>query len=304
VEPVPRARNTAALVSCVSVSADSYVYGSNIFTVEQVSSGGTVTYLHHDQQGSTRLLTGSTGAVEGKCSYGAYGSPSCEGAATSPLGFDSEYTNSDTGLQYLRARNYDPSTGQFTSGDPLKAFTGAPYSFAKDNPLRYGDASGLCNAEFWTESFWTEGNCVSESPLNPIPYYEAEVRSAEAGCGYFASVRLGLEGALAGAALFAGGEGADEAGLAAETLSNPELVSRLSPEEIDQLAREAGYEIGPGGAGYSNPATRYYVPGTNRSEGFRVLSEGVKGQSGLKGGPYLRYFGGPNHGVGVPLGGG
>ena len=38
----------------------SYIYGPYGLPVEQISSGGTVTYLHHDQQGSTRLLIGST----------------------------------------------------------------------------------------------------------------------------------------------------------------------------------------------------------------------------------------------------
>lgn len=56
-------------------------------TVEQINNGsGKVTYLHHDQQGSTRLLTGSTGTVTGKCSYGAYGAPTCEGYATRGAG--------------------------------------------------------------------------------------------------------------------------------------------------------------------------------------------------------------------------
>jgi hypothetical protein len=49
------------------------MYGLSHISVEQISSGGTVTYLHHDQAGSTRLLTGSTGTVTGKCTYSAYG---------------------------------------------------------------------------------------------------------------------------------------------------------------------------------------------------------------------------------------
>jgi RHS repeat-associated protein len=195
----------------LSDGTNSYIYGPDGLPVEQISSGGTVTYLHHDQQGSTRLLSGSTGTVAGKCSYGAYGAPTCEGATTTPLGYDAQYTNTDTGLIYLRARVYDPATGQFLSRDPLAAITGAPYNYAVDNPLNRGDASGLSSWNPFSESFWTEGNFISESPLNPIPYYEKEINSYESGCGYFASVANGLEGALSGAALFAGGEdGADE----------------------------------------------------------------------------------------------
>jgi hypothetical protein len=64
-----------------------YVYGLPKTSIEQINtSTGTVTYLHHDQQGSTRLLTSSTGIVTGKCTYSAYGTPTCEGTTTTPLG--------------------------------------------------------------------------------------------------------------------------------------------------------------------------------------------------------------------------
>lgn len=179
-----------------------YFYGRGEIRAEQISSGGTVTYLHHDQQGSTRLLTGSTGTVTGSTTFDAYGNKTgSTGTSTTPLGYDGQYTNGDTGLLNLRARVYDPSTAQFMSVDPLEAVTGAPYTYASDNPLTYNDPTGLGEWEPWTESFWTEGNFISNSPLNPIPYYEKEIESYENGCGYFASVGHGLEGAIAGAAL-------------------------------------------------------------------------------------------------------
>jgi RHS repeat-associated protein len=122
-----------------------------------------------------------------------------------------QYTSSDTGLIYLRARTYDPATAQFLSVDPAEVVTRAPYTYASDNPLNRSDPTGLSNWNPFSESFWTEGNVISESPLNPIPYYEKEIESYENGCGYLASVAHGLEGAVAGTALFAGGEdGADE----------------------------------------------------------------------------------------------
>jgi RHS repeat-associated protein len=181
--------------------------------VEQINTGtGAVLYLHHDQQGSTRLLTGSTGKTEATFTYGAYGElTGSTGTATTPLGYDGQYTSSDTGLVYMRNRVYDPKTAQFLSVDPLEMVTRAPYTYAEDNPVNHGDPTGLGEWEPWTESFWTEGNFISNSPLNPIPYYEKEIESYEDGCGYFASVTHGLEGTLAGAALFAGGEGVDEA---------------------------------------------------------------------------------------------
>ena len=115
----------------------------NIF--EQINnSTGAVEYLHHDQAGSTRLLTGSTGTVTGKCTYSAYGTPACEGTATTPLGYDGQYTSSDTGLIYMRARTYDPTTAQLLTRDPWVSLTGEPYSYGEDNPLNRADPTGRC----------------------------------------------------------------------------------------------------------------------------------------------------------------
>ncbi len=202
---------TESLPLILSDGTNSYIYGPGGLPVEQVSSGGTVSYMHHDQQGSTRLLTGSTGTVTGKCTYGAYGAPTCEGTTTTPLGYDGQYTSSDTGLVYMRARVYDPATAQFLTVDPMLAITGAPYNYASDNPLNHGDASGLSSWNPFSESFWTEGNVISESALNPIRYYEKEIESYENGCGYIASVASGLKGALVGA-LDVSGAGEEAAG--------------------------------------------------------------------------------------------
>jgi RHS repeat-associated protein len=127
-------------------------------TIEQINnSSGAVTYLHHDQAGSTRLLTGSTGTVTGKCSYAAYGAPTCEGAATTPLGYDAQYTSADTGLIYMRARVYDPATAQFLSVDPAEPITRAPYNYAGDNPLNRLDRTGLQEE---TQVCFIPGGCI------------------------------------------------------------------------------------------------------------------------------------------------
>src|SRR5581483_4953574 len=54
-----------------------------------------------------------------------------------------QYTDPETGLQYLRARYYDPATAQFLGRDPLSATTGSPYAYAHENPLNGSDPSGL-----------------------------------------------------------------------------------------------------------------------------------------------------------------
>jgi RHS repeat-associated protein len=136
-----------ALPLLLNDGTNSYIYGPGGHPVEQISSGGTVTYLHHDQQGSTRLLAGSTGTVTGSTTFDSYGNLTGHtGATTTPLGYDGQYTSTDTGLIYLRARVYDPATAQFLTVDPQVKATRAAYSYASDNPANRADPTGLESA--------------------------------------------------------------------------------------------------------------------------------------------------------------
>jgi RHS repeat-associated protein len=120
-----------------------YIYGPEDVPIEQIS-GETAVYLHQDQQNSTRLLTDSEGNVVGRYTYNAWGKvTSHAGATTSNLQYDGQYTDAETGYQYLRARYYDPSTGQFLTRDPVTSATHTPYGFAADNPLAFQDPRGL-----------------------------------------------------------------------------------------------------------------------------------------------------------------
>lgn len=139
------------------------MYGHYEVAIEQINnSTGTVEYLHHDQQGSTRLITGSTGKTEATFTYGAYGElTGSTGTATTPLGYDAQYTNSDTGIIYLRNRVYDPATAQFLTVDPLEMVTRAPYTYGEDNPLNRDDATGLSS---WNRSAKASGPKATSSP--------------------------------------------------------------------------------------------------------------------------------------------
>src|SRR5206468_1776951 len=61
-----------------------------------------------------------------------------------------KYTDTETGFQYLRARYYDLSTGQFFNRDPITAITQQPYAYADDNPLNETDPSGLIGGAYCT----------------------------------------------------------------------------------------------------------------------------------------------------------
>jgi RHS repeat-associated protein len=132
----------------LSDGEDNYVYGPGGLPVEEISTGEEPTYLHHDQLGSTRLLTNAVGEAAGTFTYGPYGGlTGYTGTATTALGYAGQYTLGQSGLLYLRARYYDPATAQFLTQDPAVEVTHEPYGYAGDNPLRFKDPTGLWFAE-------------------------------------------------------------------------------------------------------------------------------------------------------------
>jgi RHS repeat-associated protein len=122
---------------------DSFIYGPGGLPIEEISSEEAPTYIHHDQLGSTRLLTDSSGKATATFTYGPYGGPTGHtGTATSALGYAGQYTLGQSGLQFLQARFYDPATAQFLTSDPAGGITGQPYGYADGDPLNYDDPSG------------------------------------------------------------------------------------------------------------------------------------------------------------------
>jgi len=120
-----------------------YLYGPDGLPLEHIDRNGAVTWYHHDQLGSTRTLSNSAGATVATATYDAYGRLTASTGKPSPLGFAGEYADAETGFVYLRARYYDPATGQFLSRDPLVALTGSAYAYVDGNPLNGTDPSGL-----------------------------------------------------------------------------------------------------------------------------------------------------------------
>ena len=101
---------------------------------------------HTDQLGSIRALTNSAGSVVGTATYDAYGGVLTQTGTLTPFGYAGQYTDAATGLQYLRARYYDPTTQQFLTVDPLLAQTEQAYAYAGGSPTNGSDPSGMDSA--------------------------------------------------------------------------------------------------------------------------------------------------------------
>lgn len=158
---------TGQLPVLLQDGATRYVTGPDGLPIEQVSSNAQgavqVAYYLHDQLGSTRALLDSSGNTLATYSYDAYGNSTGgvnAGTVTTPLGFAGQYTDVETGLQYLRARYYDPATAQFVSHDPLEIVTKQPYAYTADDPLNAIDPSGLGCGFLQKESPVDSTQCV------------------------------------------------------------------------------------------------------------------------------------------------
>lgn len=122
----------------------SYIYDAAGNPVEHIDASGTVTYYQHDQYGSTRLLTDSTGSTTATLTFDANGRMTAKtGSGDTVLRWNGQCQDADTGLYYLRNRYYDPTTTQFLSVDPLRGMTLNPYGYAGSNPLANSDPLGL-----------------------------------------------------------------------------------------------------------------------------------------------------------------
>jgi RHS repeat-associated protein len=128
-----------------------YVTGPSGLPLEQVN-GSTIYYFHHDQLGSTRGLTDSTGSVQQTYDFDPYGNPTAStGSLVNPSRYGGQYVDSESGLYYLRARSYDPVIAQFISADPAFSLTRERYQYADGNPANHTDPGGL----------YTFGACLS-----------------------------------------------------------------------------------------------------------------------------------------------
>ncbi len=192
--------NSGSLPFVLNDGENSYIYGPNGLPIEQVDAEEVPSYLHHDQLGSTRLLTDASGEASAGFSYTPYGElEGVTGTAATPLGFAGQYTDAESGLQYLRARFYDSATAQFLTKDPLAELTRSPYEYARNNPLTYFDPTGRA----CVESFGTIGrypnilDClgqgaeeVLESPATgPVA---GVICALTPGCGAVEAIAAGL----------------------------------------------------------------------------------------------------------------
>jgi len=190
--------------------------------------GGAHTWSVTDPQGSPRYTQDDTGQPTGTGTpagmlnydpqpvrYDPYGAINlgADGTGQVPqtFGYRGELQDANTGLVNLRARTYNPATGQFLTRDPLEQQTGQAYAYANSDPVNQSDPSGLAstrstavslpscsadplrsdvesqfvqdtvvNGSFLDFTQQRDGNCEVPVPGFPPPYHNV-VSSADVG---------------------------------------------------------------------------------------------------------------------------
>jgi RHS repeat-associated protein len=140
-----------------------------------------------DRQGSVRVVLDGTGTVQDQIAYDAYGNIASETvpASRGRYAWTGREYDGTTGLQYNRARNYDPATGRWISQDPLGFGAGDSnfYRYVKNDPTDLRDPSGLVGGpgvyhlgEFWPYSHENVPQFGGEeSPLAAAPSLKIDV---------------------------------------------------------------------------------------------------------------------------------
>jgi len=135
---------------------------------------GTVHYVT-DPIGTPTHLVGADGAVVGHIGRTAWAAQAKEGGRTTPLRFQGQYEDGETGLYYNRHRYYDPETGTYLSADPIGLAGGQlPFGYVS-NPYVAVDPLGLAGGNTTitlndgTPIQGTSGSGNTPHPALPIP---------------------------------------------------------------------------------------------------------------------------------------
>jgi RHS repeat-associated protein len=142
VDPAGLGEIVGQFASAGSVQSE-YIYGHGL--ASQIF-GGQKSFIDFDAAGSTVGVSAISGAYIYKLEYLPFGTGMTTGTGM-PTPFQYEGTSGviaiASGLILMRARLLSTIVGRFTSRDPIGAELPNLYAYASNNPVEFGDPSGL-----------------------------------------------------------------------------------------------------------------------------------------------------------------
>jgi len=124
-----------------------FVYAARDQVPDYMVRGGTRYRFVTDHLGSVRLVVNlDTGAIEQRLDYGPWGEVTLDtNPGFQPFGYAGGLYDPDTGLVRFGARDYDSTTGRWTTKDPI-GFDGGTtnlYAYVGGDPINATDPTGL-----------------------------------------------------------------------------------------------------------------------------------------------------------------
>ncbi len=136
-------KTTESILDNGSISADLIGETLKVFSDDNsvFYQNGVFSYNVINTKGDIIASDGSNGI---DYNYNAYGTELYKYSSANPIGYRNYYYDSETGLYYLKARYYDPTTGQFTQEDTVQDdnLQYNLYGYCSANPVLYTDPSG------------------------------------------------------------------------------------------------------------------------------------------------------------------
>ncbi|WP_338683639.1 polymorphic toxin-type HINT domain-containing protein [Streptomyces acidiscabies] len=194
--------------------ADGTVWAQRMYSSWALRSTETgtnkLTYLTADHHGTSSLSlnpdTAQTFTKRYTTPFGADRGTPLFGPWPNDKGFLGKTRDATTGLTHIGARQYDPTTGQFLSVDPIldpaNPQTLNGYSYAGNNPVTFSDPTGLKIDNCATYSYCTaNGGTIDEVKQNhtpPPPSAPAYTPGVGSGTHYGATTGSGNKGGQGG----------------------------------------------------------------------------------------------------------
>lgn len=122
-----------------------FTYGLGL--TSRVDTGNVASYFNFDSTGNTVALTNAAGTVVNSYRYLPFGATvTSSGSISNPFQFGGEsgVISLGNGLELMRARDYDLTSGRFVQSDPLGIVGGLNlYAYAGNDPINQSDPTGL-----------------------------------------------------------------------------------------------------------------------------------------------------------------
>jgi RHS repeat-associated protein len=159
--------NIALVFDGAGVQTHRYLYSTGVDQILADERGGSVVWALADNLGTVRDVVDGGGVVLNHVTFDSYGRVI---AQTNPAvdfryGFTGREQDSETGLDYYRARYYDSNVGRFISEDPIGFNAGDAnlYRYVGNSPTNFIDPSGNVGNNI-NQLNGVDPNCLAQKP--------------------------------------------------------------------------------------------------------------------------------------------